>query len=74
MYMLVWLLGSLQSFILRFAIREPVWRSFDGTVHTVKTMSDSHLGNAIRMLESAGEYPPIYRKMIAERARRRSTL
>lgn len=50
-YWIVGKLGDLQDFIIRYKIKEPVWRSFDGRVHVPSTMSNSHLANTIRMID-----------------------
>ena len=53
-YRFVWLLGSVQILVLRHCVREPVWRSHDGTVRVPRQMSDAHLENAIRYCEATG--------------------
>ena len=50
----IWLLGSVQILVLRHCIREPVWRSHDGTVRVPRQMTSEHLANAIRYCEASG--------------------
>jgi hypothetical protein len=48
-YQVVWRLGTLQEIIFRERIKEPVWRSYNGTVHTPRTMADGHLYNMVQL-------------------------
>jgi hypothetical protein len=71
-YVVAWLLGSLQSVILRRCVREPVWRSHDGTVRVPRQMTDEHLHNAIRYCERHdGTDSAIYAAMKNEQQTRR---
>ncbi len=44
------LLGYLQQWIFHRVIKEPVWRSSDGTVRLISQLDDDHLVNISRML------------------------
>lgn len=74
-YRIVWLLGTLQGWVLDRCIKQPVWRSFDGTVHTPRSMTDGHLLNSIRFCERNNEeVQPTYNALRAEAKRRNLTL
>lgn len=51
-------------------LRVHVWRTFDGRVIPVRSMSDTHLRNAIRLLERGDEPQPIYEVLLMEQFRR----
>jgi hypothetical protein len=38
-------------------LREPVWKSQDGSVRPIAHMSDEHLRNALRVVQRRGEDP-----------------
>ena len=70
-YGIVKKLTDIQAFIMEHMIKEPVWRSFDGTVHVPRTMTDRHLYNTLMMLSREGETgTPIYRAILKEYERR----
>lgn len=71
LYRAAGVLGVLQESLLS-AAGEPVWRSTDGRIVRIRDMSDSHLHNAIRMLQRAvdpGQGGKL-RQLIAEASRR----
>ena len=43
-------LGTIQTNILVYVIKQYVWRSFDGRVTPIREMTDGHLRNAYNML------------------------
>ncbi len=47
-YKMLWRLGTLQELILKEKIKQPVWRSSNGTVNTPASMSDKHLYNMVQ--------------------------
>lgn len=70
-YWLVRKLGDVQEFIHEHVISDPVWRSFDGTVHTVSTMTSRHLYNAMQLCMREGQVNnTIFRSMQREYQRR----
>ena len=69
-YTIVWWLGSLQTLVLSYCIKQPVWRSMNGRVHTPATMSRSHLLNSIRYCERNGQFDESYAAMLREADRR----
>lgn len=50
-YTVIWLLSSVQALIFTRCLRQPVWRSFDGSVVTPTTITNAHLRNLVHMLK-----------------------
>lgn len=70
-YAVVYGLGTLQTWIIRFCIQQPLWRSADGSVRTASMFNDRHLSNTIRLLERERQTEnPIYSALLAESRRR----
>lgn len=72
-YWLIHKLGNVQAFLYEHVIEQPVWRSFDGSVHVPRSMTDRHLFNTVSLIEREGETnKPIYRALRAEYDRRQT--
>ena len=70
-YRALWLLGSIQELIAEHCVQDPVWRSFDGRVTSMRKMSDKHLYNSIRYCARNLETDSVqYRNLVRERTRR----
>ena len=63
-------LDALRAWLYARAVKEPVWRTFDGRVMLVREMSDGHLRNAIRMLSRPGDSPVMLAALQSEHWRR----
>lgn len=70
LYDVVRTLGSVQAYILRELIREPVWRSTDGVVRRLRDLDGNHLTNILNMLLRDGTQVNALRQVRAELDRR----
>ncbi len=73
-YAVVYVLGLAQHAIIRFLIRDAVWRSANNRVYSVRTLGDVHLHNIIKMLDRDAAQgvlpPPEYEALVREQKRR----
>lgn len=70
-YAVVRTLGLLQLCILRRLVREPCWKSADGTVRRMRDMRSGHIENCRRMLEREGASDSsVYAQLRDEQVRR----
>ena len=77
-YAVVYGLGRAQHAIIRFLIRDAVWRAYNNRVYSMRTLSDQHLFNIIRMIERDAVHgvlpPPEYEALVREQRRRLALL
>lgn len=70
-YRTVHMLGAAQEFILTEFVREPCWRSQDGTVKLLRDLKSDHLLNIERMLQRTDRSDSLkYQQVVKELWRR----